>query len=54
MLGDIIIQIDDKPIRSQDDYYRTLEAYEAGDRVTVTSRLGDETVTYEIELVESQ
>lgn len=54
VLGDIIIQIDDKPIRSQDDYYSTLETYEAGDRVTVTSRLGDETVTYEIELVESQ
>ena len=54
VLGDIITHIDDKPIRSHDDYYSTLETYEAGDRVKVTCRLGDKVVTYRLELVESQ
>ena len=54
MLGDIITGIDGKPIRSHDDYYNTLESYEPGDTVEVTSRLGDKTVTYEVELIESQ
>jgi S1-C subfamily serine protease len=54
VLGDIITHIDDKPIRSHDDYYSTLETYEAGERVKVTSRLGDKVVTYRLELVESQ
>jgi S1-C subfamily serine protease len=54
VLGDIITHIGDKPIRSHDDYFSTMEKHKAGDRVKITSRLGDKTQTYEIELVESQ
>ena len=54
ILGDVITHIDDKPVRSHDDYYGLLETYEAGDEVTVTSRLGDKVVTYKVKLVESQ
>ena len=54
ILGDIITHIDDKPIRTNDDYYSTLESHQSGDKVKVTARRGDKTVTYELELVESQ
>ena len=54
VLGDIITHIDDKPIRSHDDFYGTLETYETGDQVKVTSRLGEKVVEYQIKLVESQ
>ena len=54
VLGDIITQIGDKPIRSNDDYLNALEAHEAGDEITVTSQRGNETLTYTLELIESQ
>jgi S1-C subfamily serine protease len=54
ILGDIIIRIGDKPIHTNDDYFNALEGQEPGDKVTITTRLGDETHTYEIELIESQ
>lgn len=53
-LGDIITHIDDKPITTQDDYFSALEAHEPGDTVSITTRLGDETRTYKVELIESQ
>ncbi len=54
VLGDIITQIDGKPIRSQDDFYSILEARKPGDVVTIKTRRGDETPTYRIKLIESQ
>ena len=54
VLGDIITRIGDKPIRSNDDYFNALEAHEAGDEITITSLRGDETLTYTLELIESQ
>ena len=54
ILGDIVTHIDDKPIRSNDDYFNALEQHEPGDKLTVTTLRGEETLTYEIELVESQ
>lgn len=53
-LGDIIIAIEDTPIRSNNDYFDALERFSAGDTVTVVTRKGDDEYEYEIELVESQ
>ncbi|CAA0123760.1 Putative serine protease HhoB [Halioglobus japonicus] len=54
VLGDIITHIDDKPIRTQDDYFSALEAHDPGDTVRVTTRRGDEARSYDIVLIESQ
>jgi S1-C subfamily serine protease len=54
VLGDIITHIDDKTIVTQDDFYSALEARKPGDVVTVRTRLGDETKTYRVALIESQ
>ncbi|MCB1690812.1 MAG: PDZ domain-containing protein, partial [Halioglobus sp.] len=54
VLGDIITHINDKPIRSQDDYFSALEVHDPGDTVKITSRVGDRTRSYEVELIESQ
>ena len=54
VLGDIITRIGDKPVRSNDDYLNALEAHEAGDEITITSLRGDKTLTYTLELIESQ
>lgn len=54
VLGDIITHIDDKPIRTQDDYYSVLEAHTPGETVTIRTRLGDRTRDYKVELIESQ
>lgn len=54
ILGDIITLIGDKPIRSNDDYFNALEGQEPGDKVTITTLRGGETLTYELELIESQ
>ena len=54
VLGDIITHIDDKEIRTHDDYFSAIETYKPGDKVKVRSRRGDRIVTYEVELIESQ
>jgi len=54
VLGDIITHIDDKRIRSHDDYFSAMEARQPGDKVTVKTRLGDEQRSYRVRLIESQ
>jgi S1-C subfamily serine protease len=54
VLGDIITHIDDKPIRTQDDYFSALESRSPGDTVNIKTRLGDKTPSYTVELIESQ
>lgn len=54
ILGDIITHIDDKSIRSSDDYFNTLEKHEPGDEVTIKTRRGEDTLSYKIKLIESQ
>ncbi|MFT4517797.1 MAG: S1-C subfamily serine protease [Halioglobus sp.] len=54
VLGDIITHIDDKPVRNQDDFYSALEEHTPGDKITLKTRLGDETRSYVVELVQSQ
>ena len=53
-LGDVITHINDKPVRSNDDYLSVLEEYEIGDIVTVRTRRGDEDKRFEVTLSESQ
>ncbi len=53
-LGDVIVAIDDEPVRSQDDYYSIMEQHKPGDSVRVTSRLGRKERTVTVELSESQ
>jgi S1-C subfamily serine protease len=54
ILGDIITHIEDRPIRSNDDFYSAIEAFEPGDKVTVRTRRAGETLEYTLELIESQ
>jgi S1-C subfamily serine protease len=54
ILGDVITHIDGKPVRDQDDYFSALEAHKPGERISIRTRLGEKTLTYNVELVESQ
>jgi S1-C subfamily serine protease len=53
-LGDIIIRIDGKPVRTQDDYFTAIEAHEPGEKVQVETQRGNRQHTYTVKLVESQ
>jgi S1-C subfamily serine protease len=53
-LGDIIIGIDDQPIRNNDDYLSLMEKRKVGDVVTVRTRRGDQEREFTVELTESQ
>jgi S1-C subfamily serine protease len=54
VLGDIITHIDDKPIRTQDDYFSALESRSPGDTISITTLLQNQPTTYRVELIESQ
>jgi S1-C subfamily serine protease len=54
VLGDVIVAIDDKAVRNQDDYFAIIESHEPGDRVEVTTRRGDRERSYTVTLTESQ
>ncbi|MEX1198300.1 MAG: trypsin-like peptidase domain-containing protein [Pseudohongiellaceae bacterium] len=50
VLGDVIVQVEDIPVRNQDDLLAVLEAREAGDVIEVITRRDGERQRYEIEL----
>tara|TARA_R110002110_G_scaffold91264_2_gene237500 strand:+ start:119122 stop:120201 length:1080 start_codon:yes stop_codon:yes gene_type:complete len=54
VLGDIITHIEDKQIRTHDDYYSALEQHQPGDRIKLRARRGDKSTTYTLRLIESQ
>jgi len=54
VLGDIITEIGGQPVRSNSDYYDALENLSPGDTVTIRSRRGDETRSFEVTVIESQ
>ena len=54
ILGDIITHVDDQPVNRNGDYFDALEEHEPGEEVIITTRRGEETLTYRIELIESQ
>jgi S1-C subfamily serine protease len=53
-LGDIVTHIDGKAITNNDDYLTALESRKPGDRVKITTRRGDKTRTFDVDLIESQ
>lgn len=54
VLGDIIVEIEGKPIRSHDDYFSAIERHKPGDWVNITTLLADERRRYRVRLIESQ
>ena len=54
VLGDVIVQINDTPVRTNDDYFSAIEALESGDTALIKTRLGDEDREYKVKLTESQ
>jgi len=51
VLGDIIVGIEGKPIADYDDFYNALDAHQAGDKVKLKVRRGDQFVELTSELV---
>ena len=54
VLGDIITRIDDRPVRTQEDYFTAIEARKPGDTIEIETQRDDRTRSYTVELVESQ
>jgi S1-C subfamily serine protease len=54
ILGDIILELDGTPVRSNSDYFDALEKFSPGDTVTVRTRRGSETREYKVKVIESQ
>jgi len=54
VLGDIILEVDGTPVRSNSDYFDALEKFSPGDSVTVLTRRGEETRSFELKVIESQ
>jgi len=54
VLGDIITAVNGIEVRSQDDYFAIIEEHKPGDKVTFTSRRGEDTHNVELTLTESQ
>ena len=52
-LGDIIVEIEGRPIRSQDDYLSALERYKIGDTIQITTQRGDGTMAFTVTLSKS-
>jgi S1-C subfamily serine protease len=50
ILGDIIIAIDGKPVKSSNDLYKHLDGKQVGDLVKIEVRRGEKTVSIEVEL----
>lgn len=50
VLGDVIIGIDQHRIENYDDLYNTLDSYQAGQKVTVKVRRGNEVISVPVEL----
>ena len=53
-LGDVIVSIDGKPIKSADDYLSFMEKHKPGDTVVITTRRDGREKTFEIRLAEPQ
>jgi S1-C subfamily serine protease len=49
-LGDVIVEIEDQPVRNEEDYADIIEQYEPGDVVSVKTMRDNRLLEYEIEL----
>ena len=53
-LGDIIVAVNGRKVRSNDDYLTAIERHKPGDVVEIETRFGEESRRYKVSLVESQ
>ncbi len=53
-LGDIIVEVAGRKVRTHDDYLSALEQHDPGDVITIKTRRDDREKTYQVELIESQ
>lgn len=49
--SDVIVGVDDVPIKNYDDFYNALDRYEPGQTVKITVQRGDERLDFKVELV---
>ena len=54
VLGDIITRVGDTTIRNNSDFLDAMETLQPGDSVSIHARLGKETKTFDLEVIESQ
>jgi S1-C subfamily serine protease len=54
VLGDVITRVNDREIRSNNDYLEALEQFKPGDTVTIETRRGKKKKKHRVKLVESQ
>jgi len=53
-LGDVIIGINGKEVRNNDDLLSALEEHKAGDTINVTSQRGDEVLQFKVRLISQE
>ena len=53
-LGDIIVEVAGRKVRTHDDYLSALEQHDPGDVITIKTRKDDREKSYQVELIESQ
>jgi S1-C subfamily serine protease len=53
-LGDVIVELDGKKVRNNDDYLSFMEKKKPGDRITVTTRRDGERREFRLRLAEPQ
>ena len=49
-LGDVVVEIDGRPVRNEDDYANIMEQHRPGDVVRVRTRRDNQLLDYDIEL----
>ena len=54
MLGDIITSVDGQEVRSNEDFLSAMEKHRVGDTVTIETRRAGKTLSFDVELTESQ
>jgi S1-C subfamily serine protease len=54
MLGDIITSVDGQEVRSNEDFLSAMEKHRVGDTVTITTMRAGKTLSFDVELTESQ
>lgn len=54
LLGDIIVEIDGRPIRNNDDYLDELEKKQPGDSIRIKTLRGEKEKSFKVKVIESQ
>ena len=54
MLGDIVTSVDGQEVRSNEDFLSAMEKHRVGDTVAITTMRAGKTLSFDVELTESQ